>query len=221
MAIDRSRARAYAADAIANGEPLSWFEELYSAAAAGDAIVPWADLRPNPHLVTWPLLEQQHPGSVLVVGCGLGDDAEWLAERGLAVTAFDIAPSAVTACRRRFPDSSVNYVVADLLDMPAEWVEQRFGLVVEAYTIQVLPPNSPERTASFDALASVVAGTLLVVARGRGEDDDPGLMPWPLTIDEMARFERSGLTTVAFEDYMDPDEPTVRRFRATYARPAN
>lgn len=219
MADERARARALAADAVAAGEPLRWFEELYAAADAGDAVVPWADLRPNPHLVGWPLLGAQRPASVLVVGCGLGDDAEWLAGRGLTVTAFDISPSAVAACRRRFPHSSVDYVVASLLDVPREWVARPFDLVVEAYTLQVLPPGSPERRAAFAALASVTARTLLVVARGRGDGDDLGSMPWPLTVGEMARFEALGLATVAFEDYVDPEEPTVRRFRATYAAP--
>lgn len=218
MVVDRARARAYAADAVANGEPLRWFEELYAAASAGEAEVPWADMRPNPHLVTWPLLDQQHLKSALVVGCGLGDDADWLAARGLAVTAFDIAPSAVSACRRRFPHSSVNYIVADLLNLPRELAGQRFDLVVEAYTVQVLPPESPERAASFGALTSVTGDTLFVIARGREPTDDPGSMPWPLTSEEMMRFEDLGLTNIAFEDYPDPEEPTVRRFRAAYRR---
>lgn len=218
MVVDRARARAFAANAVANGEPLRWFEELYAAASAGEAEVPWADLRANPNLVTWPLLDQQRPKSVLVVGCGLGDDAEWLAARGLAVTAFDIAPTAVSVCSRRSPGGSVNYVVADLLDPPVQWVKERFDLVVEAYTVQVLPPGSPERAASFGALASVTGGTLLVIARGREPADDPGSMPWPLTAEEMTRFEDFGLTNIAFEDYPDPEEPNVRRFRATYRR---
>jgi hypothetical protein len=135
-----------------------------------------------------------------------------------AVTAFDIAPSAVSACRQRFPHSSVNYIVADLLDLPREWVKQRFDLVVEAYTVQVLPPESPERAASFGALSSVTGDTLFVIARGREPTDDPGSMPWPLTSEEMMRFEELGLNKIAFEDYPDPEEPSVRRFRAAYRR---
>jgi hypothetical protein len=153
-----------------------------------------------------------------VVGCGLGDDAEWLAARGMAVTAFDIAPSAISACGQRFSDSSVNYLVADLLNLPTQWVQERFDLVVEAYTVQVLPPGSPVRAASFRALASLSGGTLLVIARGREPADDPGSMPWPLTVEEMNRFEELGLINIAFEDYPDPEEPNVRRFRATYRR---
>lgn len=81
---DRARARAFAADAVASGEPLRWFEKLYAAAEAGEADVPWADLRPNPHLVSWPLLDDQGPKSALVVGSGLGDE-----DLGLTNIAFE------------------------------------------------------------------------------------------------------------------------------------
>jgi hypothetical protein len=104
------------------------------------------------------------------------------------------------------------------LNLPKEWAKQRFDLVVEAYTVQVLPPESPERAASFGALTSVTGDTLFVIARGREPADDPGSMPWPLTFEEMTRFEDLGLTNIAFEDYPDPEEPTVRRFRAAYRR---
>ena len=49
----------------------------------------------------------------LIIGCGLGDDAEALAKLGFEVTAFDISTSAIAWCQQRFPDSTVNYLVAD------------------------------------------------------------------------------------------------------------
>jgi ubiquinone/menaquinone biosynthesis C-methylase UbiE len=73
-----------------------------------------------------------------VVGCGLGDDAEYVAGRGFDTVAFDISASAIRAARRRYPDSAVHYVTADLLDPPGEW-ERAFDLVVESLTLQALP----------------------------------------------------------------------------------
>ena len=58
----------------------------------------------------------------LTIGCGLGDDAEQLAEWGFSTTAFDVSETAIRACRRRFPDSRVQYVAADLLQPPASLV---------------------------------------------------------------------------------------------------
>ena len=44
-------------------------------------------------------------------------------------------------------------------------------------------------------------------------------MPWPLTSDGDDEVRRLRIpTNIAFEDYPDPEEPTVRRFRAGYRR---
>ena len=43
----------------------------------------------------------------LKIGCGLGDDAEYLTETGMEVTAFDISETAIRWCHERFPDSRV------------------------------------------------------------------------------------------------------------------
>jgi SAM-dependent methyltransferase len=217
----RANARRLAAEHLQRGDPTGWFEPLYAGANGDPAAIQWADARPNPHLVAW-LDRARIAGdgrSALVVGCGLGDDAEELARRGFAVVAFDVAPTAVAWCRRRFPDSPVRYAVADVLDPPPAWAGA-FDLVVEAYTLQVLPPDT--RRAALARVAGFVApgGALLVVARGRDEGDDPGAMPWPLTRAELAAVAAHGLAAAAFEDVADPEEPAVRRFRAEYRRPA-
>jgi len=216
---DRNAARRLAAQAIADGEPTRWFEELYHGARATGLVVPWTDLAPNPHLVTWPLLAAVTGRRALVVGCGFGDDAEWLAGQGLDVTAFDISPTAVARCRERFPGSAVRYVVADLLDPPGRWLVEPFGLVVDAYTVQVLPPNSAERLHAVRNLARLTGDILLVIARGRDERDGDGLMPWPVLRVELAPITDLGLDELAFDDYQDDESPPARRFRATYRRP--
>ena len=102
---------------LARGDATGWFEDLYATARAEDD-VPWADGGPNAQLVSW--LEASRPPAegrrALVVGAGLGDDAEALAAYGFATTAFDISPTAVEWARRRFPDSAVEYRQADALD---------------------------------------------------------------------------------------------------------
>ncbi len=218
---ERARARAIAQQHLATGDALGWFEALYAHAAGNAAIIPWADLMPNPHFISW-LDHHQVAGAgrkALKIGCGLGDDAEELARRGFRTTAFDISASAIAWCRRRFPKSPVTYVVADLFRAPHEW-QGKFDFVLESYTLQVLPASV--RREAIKHIVGFVAshGTLLVVSRGREPDDSQGDMPWPLMRDELTDFVRRGLREISFEDYLDDEEPSVRRFRVAYQREA-
>ncbi len=45
-------------------------------------------------------------------------------------------------------------------------------------------------------------------------------MPWPLTRAEIAVIATADLDLVSFEDFVDREEPPVRRFRATFRRHA-
>ncbi|MEZ6061015.1 MAG: class I SAM-dependent methyltransferase [Planctomycetaceae bacterium] len=217
----RGIARQLATAACDAGAPLSWFETLYSQADGDHSTVPWADMSVNPNLADW-LSTHDFPtpgGSALVVGCGLGDDAEELARLGLKVTAFDISPTCIAWCKRRFPDSAVQYLRADLFDAPAAWT-RAFDFVFEAYTLQVLPPEL--RKSAIRHIANFVgsAGTLLVITRARDEADDRGLMPWPLLRTELDRFVEHGLKEEHVEDFVEAEDPPVRRFRAVYKRHA-
>jgi SAM-dependent methyltransferase len=218
--MSRARARELAKTFLERGDAKGWFEALYAEADGGAGRIPWADLVPNPHLVSW-LDENNARGEgrrALVIGCGLGDDAELLAARGFDVTAFDISAAAIDWCKRRYPDSKVDYVAADLFESPPAWCEA-FHLAVEVNTLQVLP--SELRPAAISAIVNCVTpgGSLLVIARGRAPNDDPGSMPWPLTVSDLEPFAQSGLELISFEDFFDQEDPPVRRFRVQYRKP--
>ncbi len=94
------------------------------------------------------------------------DDAEELARRGFAVSAFDLSATAIKRTHECFPGSAVDYRVADLFDLLAEWRE-RFDLVVEIRTLQSLPVA--QRAEAARAIAATVApgGALWLFALGR------------------------------------------------------
>ncbi|MGB0035629.1 MAG: class I SAM-dependent methyltransferase [Candidatus Acidiferrales bacterium] len=218
---DRSRARELAAESNRKGDATGWFERLYQEAEAGKNTVPWADFVSNPHLVEfWASHPLDAAGkSALVIGSGLGDDSELLAAWGYQTTAFDISETAIRATRKRFPKSFVHYVAADLLAPPPLW-RKKFDFVVEIYTLQVLPATLRPRAIEKIARFVRPGGHFVVIARGREESEPEGEMPWPLTRAELQSFTRLGLTQELFEEYADPDEPSVSRFRALYARPS-
>jgi 2-polyprenyl-3-methyl-5-hydroxy-6-metoxy-1,4-benzoquinol methylase len=129
----------------------------------------------------------------LVVGCGYGSDAEFLAQLGFRTTGFDFAPTAIAAARLKYPTSEVDYLVADVLDLPREW-QGRFHLVVESLTVQSMPPE--QHTGAARSVAALVApgGTLLVLATARDEGSELNGPPWPLTRAEIEAFASSDLT---------------------------
>ena len=217
--MSRQRAKQLASEFIAGKNATGWFEILYTEAGSNYNAVPWADLVPNPNLVNW-ATKQELMGigkRALTIGCGYGDDAEFLAQFGFQVMAFDISPTAIAQCQRRFPNSSVSYQVADFLNPPSSWLKS-FDFVLESYTLQVLPPELRVRAISNIAKFIAPSGQLLVIARGREELDPLGNMPYPLTKLELKQFENAGLRREKFEDYFDAETPPVRRFRVLYTK---
>ena len=199
------------------GDHVGWFEALYAEAGGDESLIPWAEMTPQPRLVEW--LEATHlqgnGRTAVVVGCGLGDDAEVLAARGFSVTAFDVAPSAIEWCKRRFPTSSVDYVVADLFHLPPDW---SFDFVLEIYTTQSLPIDARPEVIRHVAGLVAPGGSLLMFGRlVAPEDERPGI-PWPLTRAELNLVRDNGLMETAFDEYVDGEHPPVRRFLAQFQR---
>jgi len=205
--------------AAGDDDATGWFEPLYAAAEAGEAVVPWHSGGPTPLLVEWTSVRaiEGWGRRAVVVGCGLGDDAEHVASLGFETIAFDIAPTAIRGARRRFPESAVEYVVADLFDMPSAWLSA-FDLVVEVITVQALP--DPPRAAAIAAVSSLVAagGTLVVISGAREAGDAADGPPWPLTRAEVEAFATGGVEAVRIEDLRAQPEPWSRRWRAEFHR---
>lgn len=220
MSEERSN-RAYATElanaAIAAGTPTCWAEPFYREARGNPQLIPWADLEPNPNLVEW---VERNPGmagrgvTVLVPGCGLGDDAGYVADLGATVDAFDIAPTAVEWATGRF--ARVRFFTADLLALPGE-LNAGFDLIAEIYTLQVLPGDL--RAPALEALAQCLRphGRLLIICRGREDAEPFGELPWGVSKRELSHLQTLGVEPESFEDYVDRHTGS-RRFRALYRR---
>lgn len=208
----RDVARELARKHYAAGDPLGWFEALYQQAAGDFGTIPWADRAVNPNLAAWCEREAlPRPGMrVAVVGCGLGDDAEYLSARGAQVTAFDLSPTAIGWCKERFPETKVDYQAANLLEFQGD-----FDLVVEIYTLQAMPVEM--RGKAVEAVGRL-GREVLIICRGRDETDPPGELPWPLTRADLDVLTKLGLSRVSFEDFEDPFDAGKRRFRAYFRR---
>ncbi len=212
--ITRAAIKSLADRAINNSQPTAWFEQLYSLANDNENNIPWAKLKADPLLIDWLEKRQQKEienKSALVIGCGLGDDAETIAKFGYQVTAFDISETAIAWCKKRFPDSKVNYLVADLLNLDPAWYNQ-FDFVFESITIQALPIDIRKNV--IQAIVKLVAdrGTLLVITGYRETEAKPEGPPWPLSELELSQFKQLGLVEG------DRDRGSIKQLRIEYTK---
>ncbi|MGK7941586.1 MAG: methyltransferase domain-containing protein [Crocosphaera sp.] len=194
-----------------------WFEVIYTEALGDANKVPWAKMQPHPSLENWLKTVDITNKKALVIGCGLGDDSEILAEKNAEVTAFDIAPSSIEWCRKRFENSSVNYLVADLLALDNSW-KNSFDLIFESRTIQALPISI--RREVIDAIATLLkpGGTLLIVTRLRETEETPKGPPWPVSQQELSQLYEYGYQEVSRTPYIYPNNPSIPQALIEYQR---
>ncbi|MCR6487512.1 methyltransferase domain-containing protein [Amycolatopsis sp. OK19-0408] len=138
---------------------------------------------PNPHLVRE--TADLPPGTALDAGCGRGAEARWLATRGWAVTAVDIAAEALDDA------PGVRWVRADL----TTWTP---GTAFELVTTHYAHPSMPQ-LAFYDRVAGWVApgGTLLIVGHG-GQHAHAPVTPEAVT----ARLDPSAWTVVTAAEHV-------------------
>ena len=201
-------------------KPTAWFDNIYKSAKGDYTEVFWADLEPSPYLISWLKEEKvkKENKTAIVIGCGVGDDAQALSQYGFEVTAFDISPTAIELCEKRYPNSKVNYIVEDLFDYPKEWFES-FDVVYECNTIQVLPGEY--RKKARVAMSSLIAkdGYILVSCRSRDEGIMEDIIPLPLVKSEMDEFITcDNLKEQSFLSYDDTQEPPVPHFFGIYKK---
>lgn len=201
------------------GDALGWFDALYAEANGDNEKIPWADLEPNRFLRRWAEKTNLRGDgrNALVVGCGLGDDARFLHDLGFNVTAFDVSRTAIEWARRLHAETAIKFLVADLFDAPNEWF-QAFEFVLEVYTIQPLPLEM--RSQVINAIANFVKfkGHLVVVTRGRENDETPLEMPWALSRRDLSQFEINNLKEIYFEEMLGDEDEPIKRFVIEYEK---
>lgn len=142
-------------------EPGFW-ELRYEARDTG-----WDLGAPAPPLVAW--FEggraPSPPARVLVPGCGKGNDALYLAQRGYSVVAVDFATQAVETLRRRrrnlwIPAERCRALRADVLRLPVK-LSSAFDLLVEHTCYCAIDPAERDAYVRMAAQVLVPGGTFV------------------------------------------------------------
>ncbi|MGB7286171.1 MAG: class I SAM-dependent methyltransferase [Salaquimonas sp.] len=187
-------------------ERRNFFNAVYANAKGDSAYVPWADLKPKDKLDQWlkenSRIKVSHTLAAMDVACGLGDNAEALANAGYKTTAFDLAEDAIAWAKKRFPETKVEYQKADLFDLPQEW-KGAFDLVHECYTLQALPPDMLEKSAATITSLVKPGGTLLVFTRTRLDEANVEGPPWPLEQSATMLFKDLGFELVRNDEFQN------------------
>jgi SAM-dependent methyltransferase len=202
-------------------ERREFFDGLYVAAGGGGEPLPWdRGGAPQQLLADWAADRGlRGPGGTgkraVVVGCGLGGDAEFLARLGFAVVGFDFSAPAIEAARALNPTSTVDYEVADLLALPPGWLAG-FDLVVESLTVQSLPRSIRPRVVAAVRSLAAPGGTVLVISSQQGVRVETEIGPWPLSRADVDSFAGDGFELVRLEQPPGPDG--LSRWRAEFRR---
>jgi len=102
---------------------------------------PWDLKGATPALVEWCHTHDAAQLHVLVPGCGNGHDAHLLSKNKARVTAVDFAQGALDSAASRYPQSRVQWQLADVTTMP---FENAFNRVWEYTCFCALSPNLRE-----------------------------------------------------------------------------
>jgi SAM-dependent methyltransferase len=166
-------------------------------------------------------------GAVADIGCGLGDNAIYLAGQGHAVTGIDAAPSAVeqAAERARQRGVDVEFVVADATSLAG--LEGRFDSVLDSACYHCLDEDARyayaaalHRATRPDALLTLFCFQTgdrgLAAAMGISEDNlrtTWGKAGWDITDLRPARYHgnaaaRDLVTTLGLDTEPVPGDPT-------------
>ncbi|MFJ4778907.1 class I SAM-dependent methyltransferase [Streptomyces sp. NPDC088762] len=139
--------------------------------------VPWDIGEAQPGVIEFETLGRIR-GEVLDIGCGLGDNAVFLAGRGYRVTGVDAASAAIEQAAERAKGTDIEFAVADATSLAG--YEGRFDTVLDSALFHTLDAESRRRYVAALHRATKPGAWLDMLCFA----DVPGGMPAPLSVSE-------------------------------------
>jgi SAM-dependent methyltransferase len=174
--------------AQSSGFPRIDFDALYRGESPGEGIPamttpPWDTKAPKETVVGW---QEQGlvRGDVLDIGCGLGDNAVYLARHGFNVTGLDISPTALITAERRAKDAGVNVKFAVANATKLEGYNDAFDTVIDSGMFHCLDDDGKRGYAAAVHRATRGGATLLMSCFCDANPPDPE-RPRPTVSEQM------------------------------------
>ena len=156
------------------------FDALYRGESPAEGVPaittpPWDTKAPKENVVGWQDAGLIH-GEVLDIGCGLGDNAVYLAQQGHSVTGLDISPTALITAERRANDAGVEvrFAVADATKL--DGYADAFDTVIDSGMYHCLDDGAKRSYAAAVHRATRRGATLLL---GAFSDANAQHRDWP------------------------------------------
>jgi len=173
----------------------------WDAAYQRDSKPPWDTGVPCIHLRTAVESGEIKPGRAVVLGCGTGTNALYLAGKGFDVTAIDIAPTALNLARTKAEKANrkVRWMLADVVAPPAGLAP--FDFVYDRGCYHGVRRGNAKGYVEAVRRLSKPGAQLLVIAGNANEErhyGPPRVKEEDLRADFMADFDFLRLDTVRF-----------------------
>jgi SAM-dependent methyltransferase len=136
---------------------------------------PWDTKAPKENVIAWQEGGWVH-GDVLDIGCGLGDNAIYLARNGHHVTGLDISPTALATAERRANDAGVQVTFAVTDSTKLEGYTEAFDTIVDSGMFHCLDDDAKRSYAAAAHRATRPGANLLLTCFS---DANPSDEEWP------------------------------------------
>jgi SAM-dependent methyltransferase len=156
------------------------FDALYRGESPGEGMPavetpPWDTKAPKENVIAWHQGGWVH-GDVLDIGCGLGDNAIYLAQQGFDVTGLDISPTALITAERRATDAGVHVTFAVTDSTKLEGYTDAFDTIVDSGMFHCLDDDAKRSYTAAAHRATRPGATLLLSCFS---DANPANEDWP------------------------------------------